>query len=78
MKKIRGRTPELTCLHLLLDIVLALFLPKKAERKKKEHAFDIYNIPAVTKKELAEIWGESMIIKLIKTIWMVFLIELLN
>ena len=55
MKKMRGRTPQLTCPHLLLDIVTALFPPDKGERKQHKRALDVYTIPAVTEEELTQI-----------------------
>lgn len=54
--RMRGRTPQLTCPHLLLDIVTALFPPNKGERQQHKHALDVYTIPEVTEEELTQIY----------------------
>lgn len=50
-----GRTPQVTCLHLLLDMVMAILPLDKGEPKKLNQELDINAILAVTKDELADI-----------------------
>lgn len=55
MKEMIGRTPQVTCLHLLLDMVMAILPLDKGEPKKLNQELDINAILAVTKDELADI-----------------------
>lgn len=50
-----NKITQLTCPHLFLDIVMALFSLHKGECKKYKQELDVFTILAVTNEELAKI-----------------------